>query len=138
MPTFKERVLPFINATTAREYAETDDKWLLADGLVCEALELTSTSSGRYDNLIMWVEDQLEAAAPPPADYAIEGSHFFATSAGEWKVDTDLPSLIKYFDKAGLYYVIWMVPCHVKAEYPVQWYAPQVEGAVQIAEGCRA
>ena len=60
-------------------------------------------------------------------------SHFFASSAGAWLVDTDLKSIIRRMDRDHLPYSIWYVPTDISAEYEISYYRPQVDGALLIA-----
>lgn len=62
----------------------------------------------------------------------MEKGHFFASSVGEWRVDTDLVALVKYMKRHNLPFNIWYVPLDKKAPYEIRWFAPQVEGVVHI------
>jgi alpha-galactosidase len=60
--------------------------------------------------------------------------HFFASSVGEWHVDSDLRQVMKYMDKRGLEYGIWYVPGDVNDEYNIEAYKPRVTGAVWLGK----
>jgi len=60
--------------------------------------------------------------------------HFFATSAVEWHVDSDIKRLMKYMDKRGYEYGVWYVPGDVNAEYDIKGFKPQVKGAVWLGK----
>lgn len=58
--------------------------------------------------------------------------HFFASSIAEWKVDTDPGKLITFFKRERYDFSLWYVPVEVSAEYQINYYAPQVEGAILL------
>jgi hypothetical protein len=63
--------------------------------------------------------------------------HFFAASAFDWSVTTkerDLPALIKLMTDFGHDFNLWLVPCSSEKQYEINWFAPQVEGAIFLSE----
>jgi len=64
----------------------------------------------------------------------IKTFHFFASSIGEFKVNTDLKALIKAMDANGLEYGIWYVPADVNDDYEIESYAPQVAGVIYLGK----
>jgi len=60
--------------------------------------------------------------------------HFFATSAAEWHVDSDIKRLIKFMDKQGFEYGLWYVPDDINANYEIKYFVPQVEGSVFLGK----
>jgi hypothetical protein len=69
--------------------------------------------------------------------------HFYLSSAAQWCTTGDsrghkrtLTEAIKLMEADKMTYVIWYVPAAPDAEYAVQFYAPQVEGAhiVELVE----
>jgi hypothetical protein len=63
-----------------------------------------------------------------------DGEHFFVTSAMHWNKGTDLLKALKRQikvdgDRVSLVYV-WKVPCPVSEDYAIEYYRPQVDGAV--------
>jgi hypothetical protein len=61
-----------------------------------------------------------------------EDRHFFASSAGSWKVNRDPVALIAAMKRERLPFNVWMVPGAVDTDYPIEMYSPQVEGAVWL------
>jgi hypothetical protein len=60
-------------------------------------------------------------------------NHFFLTSAAQWRTtgpDFTLAQAIKAMDKDGYVYSIWAIPLPPDADYDIEYYAPQVEGAL--------
>jgi hypothetical protein len=55
--------------------------------------------------------------------------HFFATSAYEWRTDSDPKKLIDAMQKNGQTFDLWLVPAPETTSYKIVGYAPQVEGA---------
>lgn len=60
--------------------------------------------------------------------------HFLLVNPFEWRTGTDLPALIKDFDKRGYTYWVWYVPCEEESHYEINFYQPQVEGSFVLAE----
>ena len=58
--------------------------------------------------------------------------HFFATSAGEWRVGKDPVTLIAAMKRNRLPFNVWMVPGPIDSDYRIEMFAPQVEGAVWL------
>jgi hypothetical protein len=58
--------------------------------------------------------------------------HFFASSASEWRVASDIRSLIKLMDKLGDPYRIWYVPLDIVAYYDIENYRPVVDNLVYL------
>lgn len=63
-----------------------------------------------------------------------EAHHFLCTSVFEWHTGTDLPSMLKWFDKSKRTYWIWYVPIDEKEAYDIEFYQPQVEGSILLQE----
>ena len=61
-----------------------------------------------------------------------EKHHFFASSLGTWAVGYDPADLIAKLKREGLPFNLWMVPGPKEANYQIEMYAPQVEGAVWL------
>jgi hypothetical protein len=67
---------------------------------------------------------------PPKTDF-----HFFAASFYDWGLTTPtrtLPELIDLMNKFGNNYDLWWVPLPHDETYSIDWYAPQVDGAVKV------
>ncbi len=64
----------------------------------------------------------------------MQAFHFFATSAAEWRVDTDIRAITRIMDKSGLEYGVWFVPADIKADYEISQYRPIVEGSVFLGK----
>ena len=64
----------------------------------------------------------------------MQAFHFFAASAAEWRVDTDIRAITRIMDKSGLEYGVWFVPADIKAEYEISQYRPVVEGSVFLGK----
>jgi hypothetical protein len=63
--------------------------------------------------------------------------HFFASSIFDWAItneDRDLPALIKLMTEFGHDFNLWLVPCASSEVYDIEWFAPQVGGAVVVGE----
>lgn len=64
--------------------------------------------------------------------------HFYLSSVAQWCTTgkRSLTEAIKLMDADKMTYVIWYVPAPPEAEYAIQFYAPQVEGAhiVELVE----
>lgn len=61
--------------------------------------------------------------------------HFLLTSVTTWcttGTTRTLTDAIKLMDKDKLTYCIWYVPCAADADYQINFYAPQVEGAFPV------
>ena len=61
---------------------------------------------------------------------ATNNRHFFAASFCMWKVDTDIEKLIRFMKKEKFAFNLWLVPVGVDVDYDIEFYKPQVEGAV--------
>lgn len=68
--------------------------------------------------------------------------HFFGTTAFGWRTGTDLQQLkinmkrdIPGREKTGQPYAIFDVPLPESAEYDIENYSPQVQGAKLIEKG---
>ena len=62
-----------------------------------------------------------------------DGGHFYASSLGEWRVDTDLSALIKKMERGGMNFVVVWVPLPIEAHYEIEYYRPVVEGCRNIS-----
>ena len=62
----------------------------------------------------------------------IKKFHFYASSIGEWAVNTDVEALVKRMKTGRLNFNLWKVPGDITAEYPINQYAPDVEGRVYL------
>lgn len=60
--------------------------------------------------------------------------HFLVTSIYQWHTGTDLPSMMKRFDKEKMTYWVWYVPTSKDANYEIEFYQPQVEGSICLQE----
>lgn len=63
--------------------------------------------------------------------------HFYVSNVEEYRCTTPTRSLsdvIKFFEASKLTYVIFFVPVPYNTSYPIQSYAPQVEGAHLVEE----
>lgn len=58
--------------------------------------------------------------------------HFYASSLGQWQVNTNLDELLRTMRRDSLPFAVWYVPVSVDSAYKIRRYAPQVEGAVWI------
>ena len=58
--------------------------------------------------------------------------HYFASSVAEWKVDKDLPKLIRAMKKDDFPFVVWIVPVNIEGDYEINFFAPIVDGAIMI------
>ncbi|NBQ17181.1 hypothetical protein EBU24_02605 [bacterium] len=58
--------------------------------------------------------------------------HFFASSFAEWRADEDVRVVIKYMEKQKIPYNLWMIPLDNQTGYEINYYQPQVEGAVYL------
>lgn len=56
--------------------------------------------------------------------------HFFASSFAEWKALPDLRQIIKAMDKEKNTYQLWWLPVPHDTNYEINFFKPQVEGAV--------
>ena len=57
--------------------------------------------------------------------------HFFAASTWDWATTTDerdLPALIRYMEKQGRGYNLFLVPLPYTDNYDINFFQPQVEG----------
>jgi hypothetical protein len=61
----------------------------------------------------------------PTKDY-----HFFLSSVGEWRTGRNLEELINKMKRDNLPFNVFYVPLPDDAEYKIDFYAPQVKGAV--------
>lgn len=59
--------------------------------------------------------------------------HFFASSAGTWRLSYDVGQLVADMRREGLPFNVWLVPGPKDADYQIEWFAPQVEGAKFLA-----
>ena len=69
-------------------------------------------------------------------DFAIVPStehHWFATSAGAWRTGNDPVELVRLMKLDRLTFSLWLVPGPETAAYRIQYFAPQVDGAKQVA-----
>lgn len=60
-----------------------------------------------------------------------KAQHFFAASVWDWATTTDnrdLPALIKYMEKQGRGFNLFLVPVSHDTQYDIAFYQPQVEG----------
>ena len=60
-----------------------------------------------------------------------KAQHFFAASVWDWATTTDnrdLPALIKYMEKQGRGFNLFLVPVSHDTPYEINFYQPQVEG----------
>lgn len=68
--------------------------------------------------------------------------HFYASNAGEWVTGDDLEDVLKKIRKysktrtyGDLHFWVYYVPIDVKtAEYKIDHYMPQVDGAIFLGE----
>lgn len=58
--------------------------------------------------------------------------HFFVSSMATWKVGYDLAELIDTLKREGYPFNVWLVPGAKDTDYEINFYAPQVEGAVWL------
>ena len=62
----------------------------------------------------------------------IEEGHFFLSSVATWRTGTDLIALLAYMKREGYPFSVWWVPVPVDMEYSIKFYAPQIEGSIQM------
>ena len=55
--------------------------------------------------------------------------HFYLHNIFEWRVGYDLHALMRQMDKHKQTYWAWYVPGESTAQYDINFYRPQVEGA---------
>lgn len=58
--------------------------------------------------------------------------HFYASSAAMWATttpDRNLPALLKLMESDGFAYNLFLVPLPHDADYEINMYQPQVQGA---------
>jgi hypothetical protein len=62
--------------------------------------------------------------------------HFFAANSFEWMVtqpdQRELPDLVAYMEKQKHAWTLWLVPGKWDTLYSINWYEPQVEGAMYL------
>lgn len=58
--------------------------------------------------------------------------HIYGQNVYEYFVSEDLQEVIKWFDKQKVVYSLYYVPVPKDANYAIEFYAPQVEGAVYL------
>ena len=58
--------------------------------------------------------------------------HFFASSVAQWRSGLDVSVLIADMKKDGLIFNLWYVPVANDAPYEINFYAPQVDGAIYL------
>lgn len=56
--------------------------------------------------------------------------HFFGSNFMEWKTSRNLQEVIQWFEKQKAPYQLWYVPYIGEGSYKIEFYAPQVEGAL--------
>jgi hypothetical protein len=59
--------------------------------------------------------------------------HFFGANYAEWRTSENINEVIDWFKKqrnVKVPYTIWYVPTANGDNYPIEWYAPQVTGAI--------
>lgn len=69
-------------------------------------------------------------------DAALNNMHFYASSVQTWattKPGRDLHDLLKYMDSEKMSYSLYLVPVPWNTGYKISRYAPQVDGAKEIA-----
>jgi hypothetical protein len=60
-----------------------------------------------------------------------KAQHFFAASTWDWATTTperDLPALIKYMEKQGRGFNLFLVPVSFDTDYDINFFQPQVDG----------
>jgi hypothetical protein len=60
--------------------------------------------------------------------------HFFLSSLAEWRTGYDLGALIAAMKLSKLPFNVWLVPGPKGADYEIQMFAPQVEGAIWLCD----
>lgn len=69
-------------------------------------------------------------------DKELEQLHFYASNMETWATTTpqrDLSDLLKFMDSQKLTYTLYLVPKPWDTPYKIKWFAPQVEGAKEVA-----
>ena len=59
-------------------------------------------------------------------------AHFYASSIGVWKANTNLLALIYSMKENHMDFVIWYVPLSIKSAYDVKEFVPNVKNAIAI------
>lgn len=58
--------------------------------------------------------------------------HFFASCVYIWRVNNDLRQLLLDMDKEKVPYAVWRLPVPKSTLYDINFYCPQVEGALHL------
>lgn len=58
--------------------------------------------------------------------------HFYAASVGAWRTSDNLDELITLMKAGDMAFNIWYVPVPNDAPYEINFYAPQVDGAIYL------
>ena len=69
---------------------------------------------------------------PTPDNPRGSGRHFYATSVGEWRKDSDLEALLSFMKSGGMPFTIWTIPAPLDVTYTIKAFTPQIEGAVLL------
>ena len=64
----------------------------------------------------------------------MQAFHFYASSVGEFRCDTDIKKLMRAMDASRLEYGLWFVPADINAEYEIRSYRPVIDGAVFLGK----
>lgn len=64
----------------------------------------------------------------------LKAFHFFASSVGEWRIDTDIRRLMQSMDRSRLKYGIWFIPHDRSTKYEIRSYQPVIDGAVFLGK----
>ena len=60
--------------------------------------------------------------------------HYYASSIGRWRVDTDMDKLRKAMELDRLTFTVWYVPAPITAKYEIHRYAPVDMNAICIGQ----
>lgn len=61
-------------------------------------------------------------------------AHFYASSVARWEVSIDPAELVDRMKMDTLPFALWWVPVYISAPYEIAAFAPQVPGALIVAQ----
>ena len=64
---------------------------------------------------------------PKPKHQSEHDRHFYASSAAEWRVDSDPEELIHTMRRQPYPFTVWRVALPLHADYPIKEYRPDVD-----------
>lgn len=63
-----------------------------------------------------------------------ENYHYFAANLSRWKVSKNLESLIDDMKKDECFFMVYLVPVDISANYSIIFFKPKIEGTILVGQ----